>query len=51
MVVGLYFSKHTLIGVLKYFNIHPSPPLTRDSRKERVIGQGGRGPVRNSSLG
>ena len=40
MSVGLGFSKPTLIKVLKCFNL-PSSPLTKDSRDERLIGNGG----------
>ena len=51
-IVGFYLSKPILIGVLKQFNLPSSPPSTRDSRKERLIGRkGGVDLFRNNSLG
>jgi hypothetical protein len=38
---GLDVSKPTLIRVLKCFKFLPSPPLTRGSEKERLIGNRG----------
>ena len=38
-IVGFYFSKPTLISVLKYFNLSSNPPPTRGNGKERLIGQ------------
>jgi hypothetical protein len=40
----LYFSKPTLMRVLKCFNLPSSPPPTRGSGKERLIGQRGMWP-------
>ena len=37
--VSLYFSKPTLISVLKCFNLPSSPPPTRGHGKERLMGQ------------
>jgi hypothetical protein len=37
--VGLYFSKPTLLSILKCFNLPSSPSQTRDSGKEMLIGQ------------
>ena len=37
--VGLYFSKPTLLSILKCFNLPSSPSPTRDSGKEMLIGQ------------
>jgi hypothetical protein len=44
-LVGLDFSKPTLISVLKCFNLPSSPPPTRGNGKERLIEQRGCGPV------
>jgi hypothetical protein len=50
--VGLYFSKLTLVSVLKCFNLPYSPSPTRGSGKERLIEQKKDVDlVRNSSLG
>jgi hypothetical protein len=43
--VGLEFSKPSSIRVLKCFNLPSSPPATRGSGKERLIGNRGCGPV------
>jgi hypothetical protein len=37
--IDIYFSKPTLISILKYFNLSSSLPLTRGRGKERLIGQ------------
>lgn len=37
--VGLDFSKPTLVGVLKCFNL-PSSPLTSGREERRLIGEG-----------
>jgi hypothetical protein len=40
-IVSLDFSKPTLIRVLKCFNLLSSPPPTRGSGKDRLVGQKG----------
>jgi hypothetical protein len=52
--VGCDISKPPLVKLLKSFNLPSSLPATRDSGKERLIGNRGIGVVglfRNSSLG
>jgi hypothetical protein len=44
-VRALVFSILLLIWVLKRFNLPSSPPPTRGSGKERLLGYGGSGPV------
>lgn len=44
MLVGVKFSKPTLIRVLRHFNLSSNPP-TRGRREERLIGKGRCGPL------